>query len=287
MIHRVLRLYPADYRAAYGGEIADVHEEMTAGMSGPARLRADADLAAHAVRIRLGLHSAAPAGRLAAAAAPFALGAGAVVHGLQLTSWYAGLVTSPAPVRLQLATVPLEYGLALLFSLLVCGGAIIALCGRWVPGVVMAVFGLLGSAVLGVCVSGEPMVAPAVALTTVAVVLACPPDRRADRRLQTTAGVMAGCAWLPVVAVNTHAFGVSTDYAAWPLLVLSASAVVLALREGSRGLREAGVVALASPPMIAYACTAWGDARPMLGALLAPALTAALPAALRTVRRPR
>lgn len=284
MIHRVLRLYPADYRAAYGGEIADIHEEMTAGMSKPARLRADADLAAHAVRIRLGLHSAAPAGRLVAAAAPFALGAGAVPHGLQLTSWYAGLVTSPAPVGLQLSTLPLDYGLALLFSLLVCGGAIVALCGRWVPGVVVAVSGLLGSAVLGAWVSGGPMVAPAVALTTVAVMLA--PDCRADRRLQTTAGITAGCAWLPVVVVNTHAFGVSTDYGAWPLLVLSVSGVVLALREGSRGLREAGVVALASPPLITYTCTAWGDARPMLGALLLLALTAALPAVLRTVRRP-
>ncbi|MFE2545171.1 hypothetical protein [Actinacidiphila glaucinigra] len=287
MIRRVLRLYPADYRAAYGGEIADIHEEMTAGMSRPARLRADADLAAHAVRIRLGLHSAAPAGRLVAAAAPFALGAGAVVHGLRLTSWYAGMVTSPAPVGLQLATLPLDYGLALLFSLLVCGGAIMALCGRWVPGVVVAVSGLLGSAALAACVFGELVVAPAVALTTVAVVLACPPDRRADRRLQTTAGIMAGCAWLPVVAVNTRAFGVSTEYGAWPLLVLSASGVVLALREGSRGLREAGAVALASPPMITYACTAWGDARPMLGGLLALALTGAVPAAFRTVRRPR
>jgi hypothetical protein len=51
----LVRLYPAAYRAAYGQEIIDVHREMTADMPRPARLRADADLAAHALRVRLGL----------------------------------------------------------------------------------------------------------------------------------------------------------------------------------------------------------------------------------------
>ncbi|MGG8406537.1 hypothetical protein ACM614_07855, partial [Streptomyces sp. 12297] len=233
-----------------------------------------------------GLHSAAPAGRLFAAAAPFALGSSAVVHGLWLTSWYAGLVRSPAPAGLQLATLPPAWALALFCSLLVCVGTVVALCGRWVRGSAVAVGGLSGSAVLG-AFTGEPVVGLAVTSVTVAVVLACPPDRRADRRLHVTAGVMAGCAWLPVVAVDTRAFGVSTDYGAWPLLVLAASGAVLALRERSYGLRETGAVALASPPIIAHACTAWGDARPLLGALLALALTVAVPTGFRAVRRRR
>lgn len=75
MTDPLLRLYPAAYRAAYGQEIVDVHREMTADMPRAARLRADADLATHAVRVRLGLDSASRAGRFFALAAPFALAA--------------------------------------------------------------------------------------------------------------------------------------------------------------------------------------------------------------------
>lgn len=147
MTDPLLRLYPAAYRAAYGQEIVDVHREMTADMPRVARLRADADLAAHAVRVRLGLDSASPAGRFFALAAPFALAAGAVDSGLHLTRWYAGLVRSPAPVWIQLSTMDGARTLYLLLSLLVCLGAVIALAGRWLPGAGMAVFGLVGTAV--------------------------------------------------------------------------------------------------------------------------------------------
>ncbi|MFD8424888.1 hypothetical protein [Streptomyces sp. NPDC059466] len=285
------RLYPAAYRAAHGQEIVDVHREMTAGMPRPARLRADADLAAHALRVRLRLDSASRAGRLLALAAPFALAAGAVNSGLHLTRWYAGLVLSPAPVRVQLSTMEGPWALYLLLSLLVCVGAVIALTGRWGLGVGVAACGLLGTAAqwaVGTRVYDDEAVSPVAALLTVAVVLACPPDRRGDRRWSAAAGAMAAVAWFPVVVVDTRAFGVTTDYGAWPILVLAVTGAVLALRARSSGLREIGAMALASPSLAGYAYTdAWGDLRPVLGVLLLLPLAAALTALFQTVRRPR
>ena len=291
----LVRLYPAAYRTAYGQEIIDVHREMTADMPRPARLRADADLAAHALRVRLGLDSASPAGRFFALAAPFALAAGAVDSGLHLMRWYAGLVLSPAPVWVQLSAMDGAWTLYMLLSLLVCVGAVIALTGRWGLGVGVAVCGLLGTAVqwaAGARVYDDGAIAPVAVLLTVAVVLACPPDRRGDRRLSAAAGAMAAAGWFPVVVVDTGAytgaFGVTTDYGAWPMLVLAITGAVLALRARSSGLREMGAMAVASPPLVAYSyATAWGDLRPVLGTLLLLSVVAALTASLQAVRRHR
>lgn len=291
----LVRLYPADYRAAHGREIIDVHREMTADLPWPARLRADADLAAHALRVRLGLDSASPAGRFFALAAPFALAAGAVAGGLRLTRWYAGLVLSPAPAWVQLSSMDGAWSLYLLLSLLVCVGAVIALTGRWGLGVGVTACGLLGTAVqwaAGARVYEDGATAPVVALLTVSVVLACPPDRRGDRRLSAAAGAMAAVGWFPVVVVNagayTGAFGVTTDYGAWPMLVLAFTGAFLALRARSSGLREMGAMAVASPPLVAHSyATAWGDLRPVLGAVLLLSVVAALTAFFQVVRRRR
>ncbi|MER6719956.1 hypothetical protein [Streptomyces halstedii] len=289
----LVRLYPAAYRAAHGQEIIDVHREMTADMARPARLRADADLVAHALRVRLGLDSASPAGRFFALAAPFALAACAVGSGLRLTRWYTGLVLSPAPVRVQLHATDGAWILYMLLSLLVCVGAVVALTGRWGPGAGLAGCGLLGTAVhwaTGARVYEDGAVAPVAALLTVAVVLACPPDRRGDRGLSAAAGAMAAAGWFPVVVVNagayTGAFGVTTDYGAWPMLVLAFTGAVLALRARSSGLREMGAMAVSAPPLVAYSsATVWGDLRPVLGALLLLSAVAALTAFLQMVRR--
>ncbi|WP_037859421.1 hypothetical protein VM636_06465 [Streptomyces sp. SCSIO 75703] len=288
----LVRLYPAAYRAANGQEIVDVHREMTADLPRAARLRADADLVAHALRVRLGLDSASPAGRFFALAAPFALAADAVVSGLHLTRWYAELVVSPAPVWVQLSTMGGPWALSLLFSLLVCLGAVTALTGRWVPGAGVAVCGLLGRAVLwtvAVPVPGEGAFAPvAAALLTTAVVSACPADRRGDRWLSAVAGVMTGVAWFPLVVVRTGAFGVTTDYGAWPMLVLAFTGAAVALRSRSSGLREFGAMAAASPPLVAYAYTkVWADPLPTLGLLLLLPVTAAATAVCQAVRRRR
>lgn len=292
MSDSLVRLYPAAYRAAHGQEIVYVHREMTADLTRPARLRADADLVAHALRVRLGLDSASPAGRFFALAAPFALAAGAVGSGLHLTRWYAELVLSPAPVWVQLSAMDGPWALSLLLSLLVCVGAIIALTGRWVPGVGVAVCGLLGRAVLwavAVPVPGEGAVAPgAAALLTAAVVLACPADRRGDRRLSAAAGAMAAVGWFPVVVVDTGVFGVTTDYGAWPMLVAAFTGAAVALRSRSSGLRELGAMAVASPPLVAYAYTdVWADLRPALGILLLLPVMAAATVVCQAVRRRR
>ncbi|MBZ3900122.1 hypothetical protein [Streptomyces griseiscabiei] len=274
----------------------DVHREMTADMPCAARLRADADLVAHALRVRLGLDSASPAGRFFALAAPFALAAGAVAGGLHLTRWYAGLVLSPAPVRVQLSAMDAASTLSLLLSLLVCVGAVIALTGRWGTGAGVAVCGLLGTAVQGA--AGAPAhddgaLTPVVALLTVAVVLACPPDRRGDRRLSAAAGAMAAAGWFPIVVVHagayTGAFGVTTDYGAWPMLVLACTGAVLALRARSSGLREMGAMAVACPPLVAHSyATAWGDPRPpVLGTLLLLSVVTGLTALVQAVRHRR
>ncbi|MBV7672529.1 hypothetical protein STHAL_24065 [Streptomyces halstedii] len=290
----LVRLYPAAYRAAHGQEIIDVHREMTADMPRPARLRADADLVAHALRVRLGLDSASPAGRFFALAAPFALAACAVGSGLRLTRWYTGLALSPAPVRVQLHATDGAWILYMLLSLLVCVGAVVALTGRWGPGAGLAGCGLLGTAAVqwaaGAHVYEEGALTPVAALLTVAVVLVCPPDRRGDRRLSAAAGAMAAVGWFPVVVVNagayTGAFGVTTDYGAWPLLVLAFTGAVLALRARSSGLREMGAMAVSAPPLVAYSCaTVWGDLRPVLGTFLLLSVMAALTAFLQTVRR--
>ncbi|MFJ3187558.1 hypothetical protein [Streptomyces halstedii] len=290
----LVRLYPAAYRAAHGQEIIDVHREMTADMPRPARLRADADLVAHALRVRLGLDSASPAGRFFALAAPFALAACAVGSGLRLTRWYTGLALSPASVRVQLHATDGAWILYMLLSLLVCVGAVVALTGRWGPGAGLAGCGLLGTAAVqwaaGARVYEEGALTPVAALLTVAVVLACPPDRRGDRRLSAAAGAMAAVGWFPVVVVNagayTGALGVTTDYGAWPLLVLAFTGAVLALRARSSGLREMGAMAVSAPPLVAYSCaTVWGDLRPVLGTFLLLSVMAALTAFLQTVRR--
>ncbi|GAA1927119.1 hypothetical protein GCM10009716_38970 [Streptomyces sodiiphilus] len=294
MSDRLVRLYPVAYRAAHGQEIVDVHREMTAELSRPARLRADADLAAHALRVRLGLDSASPAGRLFALAAPFALAAAAVTSGLHLTRWYAGLALSPAPARVQLAATDGAWILFLLLSLLVCVGAVVALTGRWGRGAGPAVCGLLGTAVQGISAAPSPDqggIAPVAALLTAAVVLACPPDRRGDRRLSAAAGAVAAVGWFPVVVVNagsyTGALGVSTDYGAWPLLVLAFAGVALALRAHSWGLREMSAMAVASPLLTANAYLAWGELLPVLGALLLLPAGAALTSSVQAVRRLR
>ncbi|MFJ2787221.1 MULTISPECIES: hypothetical protein [unclassified Streptomyces] len=291
MIDRVLRLYPAGYRSAYGEEIADVHREMTSGLPCAARLRADADLAGHALRVRLRLDSASPGGRFFALVAPFALAVAAVGDGLVLTRWYAGLVRSPAPAWLQLTHTDALWGLHQLFAALVCVGAVVALSGRWVPGVAVAACGLLGEAVQGTLApevtDGSPL-APAMALLTLASVLACPVDRRPGRELSAVAGTVAAVGWFPVVALEAGAFGVTTDYGAWPVLVLAAAAATVALRRRSSGVRETGAAAVAALPLVTGAST-WApdDPWPFVGLLLVLPLAGALTAGVRAVRRRR
>jgi hypothetical protein len=146
MSHPLLRLYPATYRAAYGREILDVHREMTMDLPRAARLRADADLVAHALRVRLGIDSASSGGRFFALTAPFALAVAAAYCGIHLMSWDAGVAISPGSTWSHLATTPGPQALNVLFLAMVCIGAIVALPRWWMAGAILAVSGLLGFA---------------------------------------------------------------------------------------------------------------------------------------------
>ncbi|MFJ5776381.1 hypothetical protein [Streptomyces sp. NPDC093094] len=297
MIERVLRLYPAAYRRAHGGEIAATFREMTEGEPLRSRLREGAGVAAHALRMRLGLGPASAASRVLALAYPFALAASAATCGLYFLRWYASVVSSPAPLGLRLR-VDLAgfWGVLLVSSLVVFAGAASALAGRWRAGVPCTVAGLLsfaGAAVAGGPAFGDPVVTPAAASLAAAVVLACPPDRRLESVAAGRAGAAGAVIALVVVpraAVDTHAVPwVSTDYGCWPLLVLAVTGVALTWRSGSRGGRELGAMVLASPLPLAHACTtAWGEtavAVCLAAALPATAAAALLAGRLRRTRR--
>ncbi|MFD7508532.1 hypothetical protein ACFV5N_04175 [Streptomyces sp. NPDC059853] len=291
MTGRLTRLYPAGYRAAYGAEIAATHRELTAGLGRVARWRADAELAGHAVRVRLGLDAAAPGGRLLACAAPFALAAGAVVGALEITRWYTGLVVSPAPASLLLITLDPGWALHLLCSLLLCVGAVVALTGHRRAGVAAVVCGQLGTVALWPVVGevrGGGVVVPVVALLTALVVPAAPGDLPPEPDTVVAAGVVAGAGWFPVAAVGTGGFPVSTEYGAWPLLVLAGTALVLAVRRGSPGLYEVAAVLPASLPLIGRAYQdAWQEWPPVLGLWLVLPLALGCAALVRGVRARR
>ncbi|MER5637185.1 hypothetical protein ABT095_09520 [Kitasatospora sp. NPDC002227] len=81
-----LRLHPAGYRREMAAELATVFADSTAGAGRWATGRELLDLAAHGLRLRLGLGSAGALGRAAGLAAPFA--AGTVAAGVAYTlSW--------------------------------------------------------------------------------------------------------------------------------------------------------------------------------------------------------
>jgi hypothetical protein len=264
----LLRLYPAGYRAAYGREILDVHREMTMDLPRMARLRADADLIAHALRVRLGLDSASPGGRFFAITAPFALAVAAAYGGIQLMRWYAGIAISPGSSWSHLATVDGPQALNLLLLALLPVGAILALTRRWMPGRILAIAGLLGFSAqwtVSPALYGEGPFEPIAAALTAAAILACPPDlagsggdwpdRRNDRHLPAVAGAMAAIAWFPLALVQTRGFIVSTDYGAWPLLTLALTSIALALHARPSGLRALAATAAASPLFLAHAYT--------------------------------
>jgi hypothetical protein len=284
LIAHVLRLYPAAYRSAHGAEIAATYRELTAGEPLGSRLREGAGLAAHALRLRLGLGPASRAARVLALAYPFALAVSAAVCGLHLLRWYAALVSSPTPLGAQLRVdLSGAWGALLVSSLIGCVGAATALTGRWRAGVPCTVAGLFSFAVAAVVSGpafGDPVVTPTALALTAAVVLACPPDRRQEAIAggrAGTAGVVIALVVVPRAAIDAHAVPwVSTDYGCWPVLVIAATGVALTWRSGSRGGLELGVMALVSPPLLAHVyTTARGETAAVLW-LAAALATAAL-----------
>ncbi|MEV6415194.1 hypothetical protein [Kribbella sp. NPDC051718] len=236
---------------------------MTVDLPLPARVRADADLIAHALRVRLRLDSASPGGRFFALTAPFALAVAAAYAGIQLMRWYAGIALSPGSTRSHLVTIDLPQALNIVLLATTTIGAILTLTRRWPAGRFLTITALLAFAaqwpVTPALYGNGPYEALAATLTA-ATLLACPPDLATSeddwidgRRLAFAAGVMAAIAWFPVALVETRAFVVSTDYGAWPLLTLAVTGIALALYARPAGLRVLAATAMASPLFLAHA----------------------------------
>ncbi|MQS09346.1 hypothetical protein [Streptomyces alkaliphilus] len=287
MIERLLLLYPRRYRSEYGEEILAVHREATAQAPPLDRFREAADITAHAVRMRLGVDSASPAGRFLADAAPFIVAAAAAGSGMYLSEWYASVVASPAPLMLFLDA----WSALLLAAALIVVGAITALTGRWRAGATAVVLGSVGWAVAAAIQGagfGHVVATPAMALLTALLVAAVPPDTAPAPDVCAVAGAMAGAVWLPMTALDAEILPFSTDYGAWPLLVPAITALLWALRTRSRGVRETAVMAAASLPLITPAyLTAWGHPLPVLAMTVALPLAGALAAGAYALRSPR
>ncbi|MFJ8386591.1 hypothetical protein ACIQ9Q_19080 [Streptomyces sp. NPDC094438] len=255
MSTRLLRLYPAGFRHAFGDEMAEAYREATEGAGPVARFREACDIVAHALRLRLGLGSAHRGGRLFAAAAPFAPAATASYAAFNVVSTIADWYASGSRDFL----VPLSYATSGCY-LLAAIGAAIALGGRFVAGVWCALAGLVGAAVcfLTVVLPADRSVpweftayllAPVLAA---AIPLACPPDLRPHRRIRSRAGAIALMVWVPlgvVVAALTEPSGVGLILY-WRYGVPVAAALMLAGRPALSGIRTGGQLALSAVPFV-------------------------------------
>ncbi|WP_395294803.1 hypothetical protein ACF9IK_15565 [Kitasatospora hibisci] len=126
-LRAALRLYPARYRRERADEIAAVFADTTADAGRLATAREALDLAAYGLRIRTGLTSTAPGGRLAALTAPLAAGAAAgAAAAFQLIEYTWLHLELPAAA----GDVPFCLVVAAMLVLPVLG-AVAALFARW------------------------------------------------------------------------------------------------------------------------------------------------------------
>ncbi|MER5782334.1 hypothetical protein ABT104_11510 [Streptomyces mobaraensis] len=280
----LLRLYPAGFRRAFGEEIAESYREATEGAGRRARLREAADIAAHAVRLRLGLGSAHPGGRLAAVTAPFALAATATYAAFNLIvsagDWYAMYTAGTAG----------DFGVFAALTngwyLLVLVGAVVALAGHYLPGVLCAVAGAVGGSATSLFwiwplppgprwdLAGF-LLAP---VLVAALPLACPPDVRPARRVRGLAGMLALTAWavllvIAVAVVNPPGIGLRFP---WLFGVPMAAALSLAGRRAFVAIRTVPQLACSAAPFVlTMHFSGWVDSEKILALLGALAVAAA------------
>ncbi|RKE22994.1 hypothetical protein [Streptomyces sp. TLI_171] len=301
-------LYPPGYRAAHGDEIVDALAEAVQHADRRTALREWAVLAAHALRLRTGLGSSDPAGRILAGAAPFLLAGGAALSAVHLLT--ALLLHQPhsgvGPAAWDAArAAPWVLGL-------LCAGA-----GRWTAARALVLVGLVlrcGFAVVASFHFGSSLAPYLVWLWAACgvLVLLAPPDaveltRRDRSRLVATAVAVA----LPMSATAILWIGTwHDDYdqvifaptfvllfyavAAWPALVIALSCLRHLTRPGADRLRAAGVALAVLPWTVPVAAplyrSAHADAHDLLrqgGAILALLATVTAVAVLRrTAERP-
>lgn len=285
----LVKLYPAAYRREFGDEISEAYREATRGAGRLARLREGADVAGHALRMRLGLGSAGRPGRLLAALAPFAL----VAIGASASAWvglmrYALFVGGLGLVGPAYVTLVAGY-LVMLF------GVFLALTGRWSVGSWTVLVGVvveiaatavrMGIGATGISVlSSVPMLflGPTVALALVAV--ACPPDLRPAPRIRTRAGVAAVLAWTLVLVGALLTVPLVYPFTQLRFVVPVAAGLLLAGRPAFARLRTAPAVLLAGLPFL-YFGAAPGTLLPLALAVLLVLLL--ITAVVVSVRRRR
>ncbi|MDJ0382042.1 hypothetical protein [Streptomyces sp. G-G2] len=250
----LLRLYPAGFRREFGDEIAEAYHDATREAGPLTRLREGCDIAAHALRMRLGLGSAQRGGRLFAAVAPFALAATASYAASNLASTIADWRLSNNPEYLD----PLTYATSAGY-LVALVGAVVALCGRY-TGALWALAGTAGTA-LSVLVTVLPADRPVpwqlpafllLPMLSVLLPLACPPDLRPSRRIRSAAGVAAVALWAPLAVllfalIDARGLGL---FVHWRYAVPVVAALALAGRSALAGLRTMGQFALAAAPFM-------------------------------------
>lgn len=252
---RLLALYPADFRRAFGDEIADVYREATEGAGPLARLREAGDIVAHALRLRLRVGSAHRGGRLFATAAPFALAA---------TGAHAAFLLA-STVNLAYVTGQPDFADPLGYAINGCHlltliGAVVALSGHFAVGARCAFAGAAGTAAcLLVAVLPGALAMPlehaaylAPPLVVAALPLVCPPDLRPPGGIRSAAGFMALLIWTPLAVVilallDADGLGVIV---VWRFTVTVAAALALAGRPALSGVRTAGHFALAAAPFL-------------------------------------
>ncbi|MFG2486051.1 hypothetical protein ACGFSI_25275 [Streptomyces virginiae] len=252
---RLLRLYPADFRRAFGDEVAEAYREATEGAGPITRLREAADIVAHALRLRLGVGSAHRGGRLFAATAPFALAAtGAYAAFLLASTLNLAYVTGRPDVE-----TPLGYAMNG-FSVLTLVGAVSALDGRFAVGARTAFAGVTGSTVCFVIAAlpgasdmpSEHLAYLTPPLVIAALPLLCPPDLHPPRRIRTTTGLVALLLWAPlsVVLLGLLDAGGLGMMPLWRFAVTVAAALALAGGPALSGIRTSGRFALAAAPFL-------------------------------------
>ncbi|MFD9791582.1 hypothetical protein ACFWXK_11605 [Streptomyces sp. NPDC059070] len=254
----LLRLYPARFRRAFGDEIAESYREATEGAGPLARLRETADVAAHALRMRLGLGSAYPGGRLFATTAPFALAAAASYAAFNLIGsvgdWYVMRgVGTPDRVSALFTFMNGCYLLTLI-------GAVVALAGRYLPGVLCAAAGTAGisaSFLYPVWIVPSDLrwelVGFLLAPVLIAILpLACPPDLRPARRVRGPAGMLALVVWAlllvgAVVVIDPLGLGLMIP---WRFGVPTVAALALVGHKAFAQIRTTAQLAVAAAPFM-------------------------------------
>ncbi|MEV6955569.1 hypothetical protein [Streptomyces sp. NPDC051183] len=278
---RLLRLYPEDFRRAFGDEMSEAYREATEDAGPLTRLREAGDIVAHALRLRLRVGSAHRGGRLFAAAAPFALAATGAYSASLLASSLNYLYVTGQPDSVG----PLGYAMNG-FHLLTFIGTVIALGGRFAAGTRCAFAGSSGTAAcLLVAVLPGALHMPLMhaaylipPLAVAAVPLLCPPDLRPYGRIRSGAGRLALMVWalLSVVILALPGAEGSAAVPLWRFTLPLAAALVLLGREALSGVRTAGQFTLAVVPLLVtgYFAGSFGrdTALPFLGMLAFTAL---------------